>query len=221
MSKKIQIAVVDDHKLFRSGLINLVHSLDPSFVVSIEANNGQELLDSLTSNPLPHIILLDVNMPVLDGYETAVILQKDYPEIKVLVITMNDAEQSLIRMLKLGIKGFIGKDVDPGELKLALYELMNKGFYYTDLLTNQLIQSLQTPKKEVADENVLTEQELIFIHFSCSEDTYAQIADKMHLSPKTIDGYRASVFEKLNVKSRVGLAIYAIKEGLVDLKRLK
>ncbi|MBI3134446.1 MAG: response regulator transcription factor [Bacteroidetes bacterium] len=219
MQKKIQIAVVDDHKLFRSGLINLIHSLDPSFVVSTEANNGRELLDLLSVNTLPDIILLDANMPVMDGYETAAALQQRYPEIKVLVVTMNDDEQSLIRMLKLGVKGYIGKDVDPNELRHALCELMNKGFHYTDQLTNQLIQSLTAPEKMAGAEHNLTEQELIFIRLACSEDTYAQIADAMHLSPKTIDGYRASVFEKLNIKSRVGLAIYAIKAGLVDLNQ--
>jgi two-component system, NarL family, invasion response regulator UvrY len=215
MSQKIHIAVVDDHKLFRSGLINLVHSLDPGFVVSAEANNGQELLDQLLAGLMPDLVLLDTNMPVMDGYATAGVLQQQYPQIKILVITMNEDEQALIRMLRSGVRGYIGKDVDPKELKEAILDVAEKGFYYTDQLTRQLIQSLQ-PQNGVHAHG-LTEQELTFVRLACSEDTYAQIADAMHLSPKTIDGYRASVFEKLNVKSRVGLAIYAIKSGLVDI----
>jgi DNA-binding NarL/FixJ family response regulator len=216
MSNTVNIAVVDDHKLFRSGLINLIHSLDAGFVVSLEANHGKELLELLNPQALPDIVLLDANMPILNGYDTAAILQKEYPSLKVLVITMNNDEQSMIKMLKLGVRGYIGKDVEPEELKLALQHLMEKGYYYTDQLTGQLIQALHAPEKPVNDPLNLSEQELTFIRLACSEDTYAQIADKMFLSPKTIDGYRASVFEKLNVKSRVGLALYAVKAGWVE-----
>lgn len=216
MNEKINIAVVDDHKLFRSGLINLIHSLDSGFIVSMEANNGKELLELLNPSALPDIVLLDSNMPILDGYATASILQKEYPELKVLVITMNNDEQSMIKMLKLGVRGYVSKDVEPEELKQALHQIVKKGYYYTDQLTGQLIQALQTPQKILKEKQDLSEQELCFIRLACSEDTYSQIADKMFLSPKTIDGYRASVFEKLNIKSRVGLALYAIKTGLVS-----
>lgn len=216
MSEKVSIAVVDDHKLFRSGLINLIHSLDLNVVVSMEANNGKELLESLKPGAHPDIVLLDANMPVLNGYDTASILQKKHPDVKVLVVTMNNDEQSVIKMLKLGARGYIGKDVEPEELKQALIQLIEKGYYYTDQLTGQLIQALQIPHKTSSDKDNLSEQELTFIRLACSEDTYSQIADKMFLSPKTIDGYRASVFEKLNIKSRVGLVLYAIKAGLVS-----
>ncbi len=219
MSEKVTIAVVDDHKLFRRGLINLIHSLDAEFKVSLEANNGKELLELLDRAALPDIVLLDSNMPVLDGYTTASILQKEYPELKVLVITMNNDEQSLIKMLKLGVHGYIGKDVEPEELKQALQEIIQKGYHYTDQLTGQLIRSLQENNDVIQNGHNLNEQELTFIRLACSEDTYSQIAAKMFLSPKTIDGYRASVFEKLNIKSRVGLAIYAIQSGLVSLEK--
>lgn len=216
MSEKVNIAVVDDHKLFRSGLINLIHSLDLEVIVSIEANNGKELVEFLNRGASPDIVLLDANMPILNGYDTASILQKNYPNIKVLVITMNNDEQSVIKMLKLGVRGYIGKDVEPEELKQALIHIIEKGYYYTDQLTGQLIQALHIPSKPLSDKGNLSEQELTFIRLACSEDTYSQIADKMFLSPKTIDGYRASVFEKLNIKSRVGLVLYAIKAGLVS-----
>lgn len=213
----VRIAVVDDHKLFRSGLINLIHTLDPTYKVVAEADNGKAFVDLMTAQLSVDILLLDANMPLMNGFETAEFMRENYPEVKVLIISMNNDERSLVRMLKLGVKGYIGKDIEPAELKQAIQSLMQKGFHYTDQLTGQLIQSLQTPHINQDNQAILTEQELKFIALACSEDTYAQIADTMCLSPKTIDGYRASVFEKLELKSRVGLAIYAIKNGLVDV----
>lgn len=214
MRVEVKIAIVDDHKLFRSGMINLVHSLKDSYKVIIDAGNGQELLNALSVGDLPDVVLLDVNMPVMDGYEVAEQMRQKYPKCKILVLTMNDDEQSLVRMLKLGVRGYIGKDIEPNELRDAIESILEKNYYYTDQLTNQLILSLSS--EDNAHQH-LTEQEKLFIRLACSEDTYIQIADKMNLSPKTIDGYRAAVFEKLNIKSRVGLAIYAIKSGLAEI----
>lgn len=218
MINSVNIGVVDDHKLFRSGLISLIESLDSNYNVTVEANNGKEFLDFLALNQPPiDILLLDGNMPIMDGYETAEYLQKNHPAIRVLIISMNDDEESIVRMLRLGVKGYIGKDVEPQELREAITSIINKGFYYTDYLTGQLIRSIQFPVIENELHSILTDQERVFIRLACSEFTYVQIADKMCLSPKTIDGYRAAVFEKLNLKSRVGLAMYAIKMGLVEV----
>jgi two-component system invasion response regulator UvrY len=217
MSRLIKIGVVDDHKLFRSGIVNLIESLDPNYQVSIEANNGRAFLDLLEKDQSLDVLLLDANMPIMDGFETAEIMQKSYPDIRILIISMNDDEESIVRMLRLGVKGYIGKDVEPAELKEAIEAIMNKGFYYTDQLTGKLIKSIQSPSAEQSLHSKLTDQELAFVQLACSEYTYVQIADMMCLSPKTIDGYRASVFEKFNLKSRVGLAIYAIKIGLVEV----
>ena len=156
MNEKVNIAVVDDHKLFRSGLINLIHSLNSDYQVSLQANNGEELLELLDHTDLPDIVLLDSNMPILDGYATASILQKEYKELKVLIITMNTDEQSMIRMLKLGVRGYIGKDVEPEELNQALHHILEKGYYYTDQLTGQLIQALNTPPKVLTENQNLT-----------------------------------------------------------------
>jgi two-component system invasion response regulator UvrY len=213
----IKIAVVDDHHLFRSGLVQLITSLGIEFKVVLEAENGKTLLTELNAKTMPHIAMIDINMPVMNGFETVEALKAQYPDVRVLVVTMNDDELSLIKMLKLGVKGYVGKDVEPSELRRALTEIHTKGFYYTDDLTSSIIKSIQSPNSGLHPDDVLSSQELKFIELACSEDTYAQIADKMCLSPKTIDGYRAAVFEKLQVKSRVGLVIYALKRGLVVL----
>lgn len=216
MEKQINIAVVDDHHLFRSGIINLVEKLSSKFKVVIEANNGKDFLDKLTLDPLPDIVLLDISMPIMDGYKTAEILGKKYPKLKILVLSMNDDEVSLIRMLKLGVKGFVSKDVDPKELKNAILSVIEKGYYHTELMTTQLVSSYQNFEKNEV-EKLLTENELTFLKLSCSEDTYAEIANRMCLSPRTIHGYRDAVFSKLNLNTRLGLIIFAIKIKLVVL----
>lgn len=216
----IQIAVVDDHKLFRAGLINLVLSLGEEFQIQLQANHGQELLDLLAiiqSDPnksLPDLIILDVDMPIMDGFETAEHLKVLYPHLKILVLTMLQDEATLIRMLRLGIKGYLSKDVEPADLKNAILEIHNKGFHYTDAFTGRLIAVLQSDGEVDAAISIMNDRELTFLKYCCSELTYKEIADEMCLSPKTIDGYRAALFEKLEAKSRVGLVLYAVKNGI-------
>jgi len=214
--KPVNIAVVDDHHLFRSGLINLVHSFGENYKVVLQASNGQDFITALEGTPHPDIVLMDLNMPVMDGFETASVLQKKFPEIKILVITMVEDEKTLIRMLKLGIRGYLSKDVEPEELKRALDTTYAKGFYYTDQVTGHLISEALTTE-DPAKINI-TEKEMRFLELACSELTYKEIADVVNLSVKTIDGYRDNLFTKLHVKSRVGLVLYALKNNLVVLK---
>lgn len=211
------IAVADDHQLFRSGLINLIKSFGRGYTVIIEAGNGKELLQKLEASVLPDLVLIDLNMPVMDGYETAKELHKTYPQLKVLMISMVDDEKTMIKLMKAGIRGYLSKSIEPEELKKALDITFDKGFYYTDFLTGKLIDAYQD-KSTTKAIPPLTEREKQFLDFACSELTYKEIADQMFLSVKTIDGYRNDLFEKLDVKSRTGLVLYAIKNDLVKLK---
>jgi DNA-binding NarL/FixJ family response regulator len=163
---------------------------------------------------------MDINMPGMDGFASVQWLNESYPRVKILVVSMIEKEESIVRMLKLGVKGYLSKDVEPKELGEALESVMNKGFYYTDFITGNLIHSLQGDSNTSAKSaalNLMNEREKEFLQLACSEFTYNEIASKMFLSPKTIDGYRNALFEKLNVRSRVGLALYAVKHGLVEL----
>ncbi len=213
-----KIALVDDHVLLRRGLVSLVQNL--GYIVSMEADNGQEFMDLLSAGDLPELVLMDINMPEKDGYETTLWLKENHPDIKVLALTMYDDETSIIRMLKNGAKGYIVKDVEPGELRTAMESVLNKGFYYSEMVTGRLMRTITEMDDEQSSTKKLlnlTDRESDFLKLACSELTYKEIAAKMHLSPRTIDGYRDALFEKLNIKTRTGLAIYAIKNGIVRL----
>jgi DNA-binding NarL/FixJ family response regulator len=157
-------------------------------------------------------------MPEMDGYDTAQWLKENHPDIKVLALSMYDNENSIIRMLKAGAKGYILKDCEPSELKAAIDAVVSKGYYYSDLVSGKLIHAINKIEDSGSDTNTLAnlnDRETDFLKYACTELTYKEIADKMFVSPRTIDGYRDALFEKLHVKTRVGLVMYAIKNGIV------
>jgi two-component system invasion response regulator UvrY len=216
--KKTNVVLVDDHVLLRNGLASHINSLDGYHVI-FEAGNGNDFIKKLGTLSIPDIVLMDINMPVMDGYETTNWLKQNHPEIKVLALSMYDNEQSIIRMLKCGAKGYILKDIEPAEFRAALDSLVSKGFYYSEMVTGKLIHAVnnldETGQKMKSPMN-LNEREVEFLKLACTEKTYKEIADVMFLSPRTIDGYRDALFERLNVKTRVGLVLYAIRNGIFN-----
>jgi DNA-binding NarL/FixJ family response regulator len=214
----LTIALVDDHSLLRNGLTKLVQSL--GYYVAFEADNGKEFVEQIQRHETPTLVLMDINMPEMDGYETTKWLKQHHPDVNVLALSMYDNEASIIKMLKCGAKGYILKDSDPTELKAAIDAVINKGYYYSDLVSGKLIHAINKIEDEGSDISALihlSDRETDFLKYSCTELTYKEIAEKMFVSPRTIDGYRDALFEKLNIKTRVGLAMYAIKNGLVQL----
>jgi DNA-binding NarL/FixJ family response regulator len=212
------IALTDDHSLLRNGLASVVKNLGHTVV--FEADNGKQLIEKIVTDHLPELVLMDINMPHMDGYETTQWLKQHHPDIKVLALSMYDNETSIIRMLKCGAKGYILKDSEPAELKAAIEDVMNKGFYYSDLVSGKLMHAIN--KLDNAGSGLksliqLNERETDFLKYACTEMTYKEIADKMFVSPRTIDGYRDALFEKLQLKTRVGLVMYAIKNGIVTI----
>jgi two-component system invasion response regulator UvrY len=219
-SLPIKLGLVDDHKLFRKGLRSLIEIVNKECTILFEADDGLDLQQKIKKDNQPDIIVMDVNMPRMDGFASVQWLREYYPDIKILVVSMIEKEETIVQMLKLGVRGYLCKDVEPKELGEALHTIIDKGFYYTDFITGKLVHSLQNniPDKQTQNGfDQINAREKTFLQFACSEMTYNEIATRMFLSPKTIDGYRNSLFEKLSVKSRVGLVICAIRNGMVEI----
>jgi len=216
---KINIAIADDHKLLRNGVAGLIIELGHAVV--FQADNGKDFIEKLQSNTLPDIVLMDINMPLMDGFDTTLWLKKNHPDIRVLALSMYDDENSILKMLRCGAKGYLLKDSEPEELETAIESILKKGYYHSEFVTNKIIHSVSIPNEGLSrSEDViksLSENEKEFLKLACTDMTYREIAEKMNLSPRTIDGYRDNLFERLGIKSRVGLAIYAIKTGLVKI----
>lgn len=216
MTKKIQVAVADDHVLLRRALAKLIASFE-NYTVLFEADNGKEVKAKLFQHIIPDIVLLDVNMPDMDGFETARWIYSNFPQVKILALSMFSDENTIIKMLRFGAKGFILKSVDPEKLKEALDSVMQKDFYLSDFISEKILSGLHK-NVDIQDEVVaLTPKEKEFLRLVCSELTYKDIAEKMFVSHRTVDDYRNSLFDKLKVRSRVGLVMYAIKHHLVEL----
>lgn len=211
----INIIIVDDHLLFSQALNGLVSNFKEFNVLAV-LNNGKELVEYISNeNTIPEIILMDIQMPIMNGIEATNWLKNNKPEIKVLALSMECDETTILAMLRAGAKGYLLKDIHPDILHHALNQVNLNGFYYTDSIANTLLNSVNKPEKPKNIE--LKDRELEFLKLTVSEKTYKEIAEVMCLSPKTLENYRESLFEKLEVKSRIGLVIYAIKEKIVIL----
>ena len=206
-----KVALVDDHTLLSEAIAGLVRQFDNFEVVYIGLN-GKEFVDYLNSDHAvkPDIVLMDVKMPVMGGVETTTHLSKYHPDIKVLALSIEEEESVVLQMIRAGAKGYLLKDTRKAILEQALNEVLTHGFYYT----NTVEKLVKRNEASHEDEVTLKERELEFIKHACTEMTYKEIAELMFLSPKTIEGYRESVFQKLGLKNRTGLVIYAIKNKI-------
>jgi len=208
----ILIALVDDHRLFRSGIALLINNF-PEYKVLFEAANGEEMIHKISPRLKPDIILLDMNMPVMDGSSTAKWLIDHYPEISIIVLSMIDDPEQVLRMIKMGVKGYLLKDSEPIEFEQALRRVSQGEVYYPEFVTRLLINSFNQHANGIP----LNMREIEFLRLAGTELTYKEIADQMCISVRTVDGYRDQLFEKLQIKSRVGLVLYAVKNKLIEL----
>ncbi|MET0464067.1 MAG: response regulator transcription factor [Chitinophagaceae bacterium] len=217
-ANQLKISLVDDHNLFRKGLIKLINmaNADHQYSILFEADNGKDLQEKMKSPPFPDIILMDIDMPDMDGFEAVEWLKRTHAEIKVMVISMVEDEKSVLRMLRLGVKGFLNKDIEVEDMHNALKTISNNGIYFSEIATNVMNLELNGQNKIISGV-ALSENERIFLKYTATDLTYQQIADQMNLSVKTIDGYRESLFKRCNVKSRTTLAVWAIKQGIVQI----
>ena len=214
-NKDYNLVIVDDHLLVADSLKMLI-GMFSSFNVLYHAKNGLDLQQKMASEKtVPDVILLDVNMPVMNGYETIEWLTNEHPDIKVLALSMDDDEQMVLGMLSRGANGYLLKDIHPDALQIALNEVIEKGYYYSDKVAAALLKSI---KPKIEEPTIrLKDHELQFMQLSCSELTYTEIAEIMFLSPKTIDNYRSELFKRFHVKNRVGLVIFGLKNKLITI----
>ena len=214
----IQVALADDHILLRNALASLIDRFEDCKVV-IQVSSGKELTTKIIKDNLPDVVLLDLNMPEMNGFETATWLRDHYPAIHVLMLTMYDSELTLIRLLQAGVKGFLKKDIHPNELHYAIRSVTENGYYYSHNATGKLLNLFRfnTDSDSILRKKMLTEIEIRFLQLSCGELTYKEIAKEMTLNPRGVDNLRDNLFTKLEVKSRVGLAMFAIRHGLVSI----
>lgn len=215
-SRKIHIAIADDHVLFRKGISELMSDF-PELEVIIDADNGADFLQKLSAAKVkPDVCLLDINMPVMDGFEAAKAIKEKWPQIKILAVSMYDQDFTIIRMLHNGATGYVLKDIEPEELRVAITQIHDTGFYLTKAVTPAVLDIAQQLDEDEKHQPI-TKNEIQFLKLCCTELTYKEIADKMGCSPRTIDGYRDKLFSKLHVTSRTGLAMYAIREGIASI----
>jgi len=210
------VALVDDHVLLRQGLASLVNTFD-GYQVCFEADNGRQFIDKLSGTEPPVAVLVDINMPIMDGFETAAWIKANHPGIKILALSMSDEEEVIIKMLQAGAHGYILKNSTPEELQQALDAVIRRGYYMNDLVGSNLITALskEPAKEDETDLSVLNDRELEFVRLSCTDLSYVEIADKMNISIKTIDFYKNNIEKKIGIKNRVTLALFAVKCGLV------
>jgi DNA-binding NarL/FixJ family response regulator len=212
----IKVALADDHILLRTALASLIDGFENCKVV-MQLTNGKELITEFKKGNLPDVVLLDLNMPEMGGLETAQWLRDNHPGIHVLMLTMYDSELVLIRLLQAGVKGFLKKDIHPDELQYAIRSVMQSGYYYSHNATGKLLNLFrkQADAASTIEKTMLNGNEIRFLQLSCTELTYKEIAQEMKLNPRGVDNLRDNLFSRLEVKSRVGLAMYAIRHGLV------
>ncbi|MCK9401898.1 MAG: response regulator transcription factor [Chitinophagaceae bacterium] len=216
----IQVAMVDDHILLRQGLASVINSF-AGYKVIYEANNGKQFTEWLNPANLPDLVLMDINMPEMNGHETALWLHTHYPQVKFIALSMMNDERSIIKMLQNGARGYLLKDAEIEDLKKALHDVTHKGIYINHILYKHIVDSIHgIPAEEETEQEKLkamSEREKEFLRWLCTDKSYKEIAAAMYLSPRTIDGYRDALFTKLKVVSRIGLVLFAIRNEIAKV----
>lgn len=212
-----RIVIVDDHLLIAKAIASIIDGFR-DYRVLYECENGDALVEKFIQPAnIPDIVLMDISMPGMDGFETTAWLREHYPDVLVMALTMQSDNESLLKMIRAGARGYLQKNVHPLELEKALDAMKNRGLYYPDWAASRVLQSLASGDLEKEDPVPLSPREKEFLKFACTELTYKEIAEKMFCSPRTVESYRDALFEKLGVKTRVALALFAVKTGLHKL----
>ncbi len=213
----IKIAIADDHKIYRDGL-KVGLAADDSLEVVLEAENGEDLINGLEAST-PDVVLMDLKMPIMDGMEATKEIRKNFNSIKVLVVTMYDDDKFIIHLMENGANGYLLKNADSGEIRKSIHAVHENGYYFNDLVNRALLKKLVLKRdfKPSFNQNIeFTERELEVLKLICEEKTAAEIGKEIFLSPRSIEGIRTKLIEKVGVRNTAGLVMFAIKNGIVE-----
>ena len=220
MKNKIKIILADDEQLFRKGILFLLERED-NFQILFEAENGQELIDKIDSKNLPDVILMDLKMPVLNGVETTKIIHKKYPDIKIIALTSYDGKSFITNMIDVGASSYLLKNTNPKTVVHTINEVFSKGFYYDDKVMKTIHENLLSSSgkkvKSDLDKKLLSKREREVLELICAQCTTSEIAEKLFISPRTVDGHRNNLLLKTGSKNVAGLVIYGIQKKLIEL----
>jgi DNA-binding NarL/FixJ family response regulator len=215
--KKIKIAIADDYKIFRDGIkVGLLN--DDNLEVVLEADNGEDLLAGFDKN-LPDVVIMDLKMPIMDGMEATKIIKKKYATVKVLVVTMYDDDKFIIHLMENGANGYLLKNADAEEIKKSIYAVHENGYYFNDIVNKALLKKLvlKGNLKPSFNQNIeFTEREIEVLKLICEEKTAVEIGKEIFLSPRSVEGIRQRLIEKVGVRNTAGLVMFAIKNGILD-----
>ncbi len=218
MEAKIRIGLVDDHALIRKGLTALINDSDDMEVV-LEAENGEHLLERLKFVQ-PDVLLLDLDMPVMDGRKALPLVKEQYPEIKVIILSMHDEDSMIITTMELGANAYLTKGGDPDELEKAIHSVYTTDYYLNERISRLTLQRLQKPKSFQNSTLVaqsLSKREMEVLQLVCLEKSNTEIAEELHISPRTVEGHRQRIIQKIGAKNTIGMVVFALKEGLVEV----
>ncbi len=211
------VAIVDDHSLIAEALADIIENFK-QYHVLYTAANGKVLMEKLAQpKNIPDVMLLDINMPEMNGFETAQWLTRNHPQVLILALSMQDDEPTLIKMIKSGARGYLLKNIHRVELEKALDALVSKGFYYPDWATSKMLMSIAKGEEPAAALLKFNDREMEFLQLAATELTYKEMGEKMFCSPRTVESYRDGLFEKLGLKTRIGLVVFAIKNGIIKV----
>ncbi len=217
LQETIKVAIADDHRIFRKGVI---HSMRPYTNIQfiMEAENGEDLIQKIPAS-LPDVVLCDLKMPIKDGIDATKVITKNFPNIRVLILTMYEDERFVSHLMDCGAAGYLLKSTDPTEIKKAVMDVMRTGFYLNPFVNRVLIKKNYSKQKfnpSLTSEVVLTEREKEVLTLVCMEFTAAEIAQKMSISARTVEAIKDRLMERFGVKNSVGLVFYAMKNQLID-----
>ena len=217
---KIKLTIADDHMLFRKGLSSMISECANIDLIT-EATNGRELIDTIEEDKkIPDVILMDLKMPEMDGIEATKYIKATHPDIKIIVLSMYDDDKFIIHMIESGANGYLLKNAEPEEVQNSIYAVMTNGYYFNDHVSTALLKGLVRKKKIIPSFNNkihLTGREYEVLKMICDQMTNVEMAKKLCLSARTIEGYRKKLLVKIGAKNTAGLVMYAIKHNLVDL----